>query len=213
MRSDWSQELQCYRTRNASLLRLKYTCFCLCSVRIVSGPIFRIFYWDRTQYAATERKPNVILADLIRCCLFTQRGSLWRFLLFVVFILRFVKTGTPTLLSFPNIRSDPAAWKKLNATVLCSNFFSNYSGIFLILPSSESLRFDLSFLIEVLHSSKTTVLCCRILTFWSNLALNNVSTARNDLCFTLCVWSHFESGILKKVRENPVVPGSRAVWN
>ena len=100
-----------------------------------------------------------------------------------------------------------------SATVLFSNFFSNYSGIFLILPSSESLRFDLSFLIEVLHSSKTTVLCCRILTFWSNLALNIVSTARNDLCFTLCVWSHFESGILKKVRENPVVPGSRAVWN
>ena len=25
------------------------------------------------QYAATERKPNVILADLIRCCLSTQR--------------------------------------------------------------------------------------------------------------------------------------------
>ena len=25
------------------------------------------------QYATTERKPNVILADLIRCCLFTQR--------------------------------------------------------------------------------------------------------------------------------------------
>ena len=27
---------------------------------------------------------------------------------------------------------------------------------------------------EVLHSSKTTVLFCRILTFWSNLALNIV---------------------------------------
>ena len=43
------------------------------------------------------------------------------------------------------------------------------------------------FLIEVLHSSKTTVLCCRILTFWSNLAFNIVSTARNDLCFTICL--------------------------
>ena len=54
--------------------------------------------------------------------------------------------------------------------------------------SSESLRFDLSFLkvlIEVLHSSKTTVLCCEILTFWSNMALNIVSTARSDLCFPL----------------------------
>ena len=121
---------------------------------------------------------------------------MFRFL--VVFILRFVKTGTPTPLSFPNIRSDPAPYKELNSTVLCSNFLSNNSGILPILPSSESLRFDLSFLkvlIKVLHSSKTTVLCCKILTFWSNLALNIVSTARNDLCFTLCVGSHFESGI------------------
>ena len=29
----------CYRTRNASLVRLKYTCIYLCSVRIVSGLI------------------------------------------------------------------------------------------------------------------------------------------------------------------------------
>ena len=27
----------------------KYTCFFLRSVGIVSGPILRIFYWDRTQ--------------------------------------------------------------------------------------------------------------------------------------------------------------------
>ena len=49
------------------------------------------------------------------------------------------------------------------------------------------------FLIEVLHSSKTTVLCCRILTFWGNQALNIVSTARDDLCFTLCFGSHLKS--------------------
>ena len=49
------------------------------------------------------------------------------------------------------------------------------------------------FLIEVLHSSKTTVLCCRILTFWGNLALNIVSTARDDLCFTLFLGSHLKS--------------------
>ena len=49
MHEVWSQELQCYRTRNPSLVGLKYTCFYLCSVRIVSGQIFRIFYWDRTQ--------------------------------------------------------------------------------------------------------------------------------------------------------------------
>ena len=73
MRSDWSQELQCYRTRNASLLRLKYTCFYLCSVTIVSGPIFRIFLLR--PHAKTERKLNVSLADLIRCCPFTQGHS------------------------------------------------------------------------------------------------------------------------------------------
>ena len=56
--------------------------------------------------AATKRKPNVSLADLRRCCPFTQGHSgLFHFL--VVFILRFVKTGTPTPLS-SNIRSDPA---------------------------------------------------------------------------------------------------------
>ena len=39
-----------------------------------------------------------------------------------------------------------SAVKKLNATVLFSNFLSNNSGILPILPSSESLRLDLSFL-------------------------------------------------------------------
>ena len=197
MRSDWSQELQCYRTRNASLLRLKYTCFCLCSVRIVSGPIFRIFHWDRTQYAATERKPNVILADLIRCCLFTQRLRVTlAFFAFCSLYFTVRKNRYTHSLIIPQFSVRSSAVKKAKCDdSLFKNFFSNYLGIFLILPSSESLRFDLSFLIEVLHSSKTTVLCCRILTFWSNLALNIVSTARNDLCFTLCVWSHFESGI------------------
>ena len=99
------QELQCYRTRNASLVRLYYTCFYLCSVRIVCGQISKIFYWDRTQ--RRRESLNVSLADLIRCCPFTQGHSdVFRFL--VVFILRFVKTGTPTLLSFPNIWLDPA---------------------------------------------------------------------------------------------------------
>ena len=42
MHEVWSQELQRYRTRNASQVRLKYTCFYLCAVRIVSGLIFRI---------------------------------------------------------------------------------------------------------------------------------------------------------------------------
>ena len=42
MHEAWSQELQYYRTRNASQVRLKCTCFYLCSVSIVSGLIFRI---------------------------------------------------------------------------------------------------------------------------------------------------------------------------
>ena len=84
------------------------TCFYLCSVRIVSGPIFRIFLL-RT-FAKTERKLNVSLAYLIRSCPFTQ-GHSGVFRLLIVFILRFVKTGTPTLLSFPDIRSDPAPCK------------------------------------------------------------------------------------------------------
>ena len=83
MHEVWSQELQCYRTRNVSLLRLKYTCFYLCSVTIVSGPIFRIFLLR--PHAKTERKLNVSLADLIRCCPFTQGHSgVFRFL--IVFI-------------------------------------------------------------------------------------------------------------------------------
>ena len=52
----WSQELQYYRTRNASLLRLKYICFYLCSVRIVYGQIFKIFYRDRAQ----RRRENLM---------------------------------------------------------------------------------------------------------------------------------------------------------
>ena len=42
MHEVWSQELQCYRMRNASQVRLKYMCFYLCSVRIVSCLIVKI---------------------------------------------------------------------------------------------------------------------------------------------------------------------------
>ena len=80
MHEVWSQELQCYRTRNAPLLRLKYTCFYLCSVTIVSGPILRIFLLR--PYAKTERKRNVSLADRILTMLPFHSGSLWRVSLF-----------------------------------------------------------------------------------------------------------------------------------
>ena len=91
-------------------------------------------------YTGTGRKPNVSLEDVIRCCPFTQ-GHSGEFRFLEVFILRFVKTGTPTPISLPNIRS--SAVKKLKSTVPCSNFLSNNSGILPILPSSESLRLDL----------------------------------------------------------------------
>ena len=58
-------------------------------------------------YAGTGRKPNVSLEDLIRCCPFS-RGHSGEFPFLEVFILRFVKSGTPTPISLPNIRSDPA---------------------------------------------------------------------------------------------------------
>ena len=74
-------------------------------------------------------------------------------------------------------------------------FLSNNSGIryfqyFQVAKVSDLIFLFSRFLIDVLHNSRTTVLCCRILIFWSNLALNIVSTARNDLCFTLCFGSH-----------------------
>ena len=125
MHEVWSQELQCYRTRNASLLRLKYTCFYLCSVTIVSGPIFRIFLLR--PHAKTERKLNVSLADLIRCCPFTQGHSgVFRFL--IVFILRFVKTGTPTLLSFPQYSVGSSAVKKAKCDGSLFKFFVEQFG-------------------------------------------------------------------------------------
>ena len=97
-------------------------------------------------YAATERKPNVNLEELIRCCPFTQGHSgVFRFqvgsLYFTVCKNRY--THSPII---PQYSVGSSALKKAKATVLCSNFLSNKSGILPILPSSESLRLDLSFL-------------------------------------------------------------------
>ena len=61
------------------------------------------FHW-KVQNRTTGRKRNVSLADLIRCCPFSQsrHSGVFRFL--VVFILQFVKIGTPTPLSPSNVR-------------------------------------------------------------------------------------------------------------
>ena len=109
--------------------------------------------------------------------------SLWRVSLFGSPYFTVCKNRYTHSLIIPQYSVGSSAVKKAkpNATVLCSNFFSNNSGILTILSSSESLRLDLSFLqfffIEVLYSSKTTVPCCSILNFWSNLPLPSVLEA------------------------------------
>ena len=99
-------------------------------------------------------------------------------------------------LVIPNYFVGSSAAEKLKSTV---PFLLNNSGIVLRLPTGESrdeVFLFSKFLIEVLYRSKATVLCCRrIVTFRSNLALNIVSTACNDLFFTFYFGRHFESGI------------------
>ena len=113
----------------------------------------------------------------------SHSGSLWRVSLFGSPYFTVCKNRYTHSLIIPQYSVGSSAVKKAkpNATVLCSNFFSNNSGILTILSSSESLRLDLSFLqfffIEVLYSSKTTVPCCSILNFWSNLPLPSVLEA------------------------------------
>ena len=144
-------------------------------------------------------------------CLISYRAGAWHYRIFVDFLkspvskwrIVGVKTRTKAfffeeiLINIPSENLSKRSKEKLQyfcLPILCSNLLSNNSGILPILPSNESLWLDLS-LIEVLYSSKTTVLNFRILTFWSNLALSIVLTARNDLCFTLYFGSHFQSRI------------------
>ena len=147
MHEVWSQELQCYRTRNASKVRLKYA-FIYVQWELLS--VWSLGFLLRP-YTATVRKPNASLADQTRRCPFTQRHS-GVFRLLVVFILRFVRQVHPLLYHSPIFGRIQRRKKKLNWTVPCSNFLSNNSGIVPILLSSESLRLDLSFL-EVFNRS------------------------------------------------------------
>ena len=151
-------------------------------------------------YAATGRKSDVSLADLIRCCLFTQwlRLTLACFafcsLYFTVCKNRYTH---PFLIPQYSVGSSAVKRAKLDVSLFkffCRTIRESFQ-YFQVAKVSDLIFLFSRFLLEVLHSSKITILCCRILTFWSNLALNIVSTARNDLCFTLCFGSHFESGI------------------
>ena len=85
-----------------------------------------------------------------------------------------------------------------------------YFQYFQVAKVSDLIFLFSRFLNEVLRSSKTTVLCCRILTFWSNLGLKyRFNCTQWPLLYP---WKPFWIRNLK-VRENPVVPGFRAVWN
>ena len=67
MHEVWSQELQSYRTKTEVYLLLSmFSENCLWSD--LKDFLLR-------PYAATERKPNVSLADLVRCCPLTQGHS------------------------------------------------------------------------------------------------------------------------------------------
>ena len=126
-------------------------------------------------------------------------GSLWRVSLFGSLYLTVCKNRYTHSLIIPEYSVGSSAVKKAKRDCSFFNFFGRtireYLQYFQVAKVSDLISLFSRFLIEVLRSSKTTVLCCRILTFWSNLALNIVSTALNDLCFTLCFGSHFESGI------------------
>ena len=182
--------------RNSSLLRLKYTCFYLCQWEL---SLVRCLGFFRP-YAATEGKPYASLADLIRCCFFTEwlRVTLTCFAFCSLYFTVCKNRYTHSLI-IPQYSVGSSAVKKAKCDGSLFNFFCRIVResfqYFQVAKVSDLILLFSRFLIEVLHSSKTTVLCCRILTFWSNLALNIVSTARNDLCFTLCFGSHFESGI------------------
>ena len=159
----------CYWTRNAFLVRLKYTCFYL----LFSENCL----WSDLQDFLM--RPYAVLS---------LRVTLACFASLVVCILQFVKKGNPHSLIIPQYSVGSSAVIKAKRDGSLFKFFVEQLGN----PSHTSKYrkspvrpfFSRSFSLEVLYSSKTTVLCCRILTSWSNMALNIVSTARSDLCFT-----------------------------
>ena len=123
-------------------------------------------------------------------------GSLCRVSLFGSLYFTVCKNRYTHFLIIPRYSVGSSAVKKAKCDCSFFKFFlSNNSGIryfqyFQVAKVSDLIFLFSRFLIDVLRNSRTTVLCCRILIFWSNLALNIVSTARNDLCFTLCFGSH-----------------------
>ena len=121
MHEVWSQELQCYRMRNASQVRLKYTCFYLYSVRVVSGLIFRI----STETVHSDGEKTYCKPCQTKTMLPFHSGSLWCVsligsLYFMVFKNRYTHS-----LIIPQYSVGCSTVKKLKSTVLFSNFLSH----------------------------------------------------------------------------------------
>ena len=121
-------------------------------------------------------------------------GSLCRVSLFGSLYFTVCKNRYTHFLIIPQYWVGSSAVKKAKRDCSFFKFFCRtirkYFQYFKVAEVSDLIFLFSRVLIEVLRNSKTTVICCRILTFWSNLALNIISTARNDLCFTLCFGSH-----------------------
>ena len=114
------QELQCNRTRNASQVRLKYTCFIH-----VQWELFLV--WSLgfllRPYAATERKSNVSLADLIYNVALSL-GSLWRVSCFGSFYFTVCKNRSPPpLLIIPQYSVGSRAVKRAKLDGSLFKFF------------------------------------------------------------------------------------------
>ena len=139
----WSQELQCYRTRNASKVKLKYTCFYLCSVRIVSSLIFRI----STETVHSDGEKTNCKPCQTKTMLPFHSGSLWCVsligsLYFMVFKNRYTHS-----LIIPQYSVGCSTVKKAKFNGSFFKFFvAQYLGIVPILTRSRSLLSDLSFL-------------------------------------------------------------------
>ena len=92
MHEVWSQEPHCYR------VLLDEKCLsCKTEVYLLYLLFSENCLWSDLQDFLMRPYAALSLRVTVAC-----------FASLVVFILRFVKTGTRTLLSFPNIRSDPA---------------------------------------------------------------------------------------------------------
>ena len=153
----------CYWTRNASLVRLKYTCFYLLFSENCLWSDLQDFFNETVRSPFTQGHSGV----------FRFFGSLY----FTVCKNRYTHS-----LIIPQYSVGSSAVIKAKRDGSLFKFFVEQLGN----PShtSKYRKSPIRPFFSRSFSLKTTVLCCRILTSWSNMDLNIVSTARSDLCFT-----------------------------